>query len=87
MEWQPIDTAPRDGSQVLFYLGTNWVSSNDIIGWSQDDYDIVIGWWCEPNWLCGLCEEGSADTEGYGSATNIYVSPTHWMPLPEPPKE
>lgn len=43
-------------------------------------------WYCERNWQSGCWESLSfAATKEYG----MYWSkgPTHWMPLPEPPKE
>lgn len=52
-QWQPIETAPRDGTEILGYregLGT-W-----IVNWDPDEQDFSPGW-----------------------------TPTHWMPLPEPP--
>ena len=56
--WQPIETAPTDGTDVL-------VTSTD-------------GAWV----LIGYCRGGSWM---YGEERDI--SPTHWMPLPEPPEK
>ena len=58
-EWQPIETAPKDGRAVLVLdtgaiLISQWVDDEDGIGW----------------WDNGLMEP----------------PPTHWMPLPDPPK-
>ena len=67
-QWQPIKTAPRDGTYIL-------------LGWFFDGggggYPEVAFWhstkqlWCSSRLL---------NAEGY-------YSPTHWMPLPDPPKE
>jgi hypothetical protein len=64
MSWQPIETAPMDGSVVivggyepLYAGGDEWRSSHA----RYNSYGV---------WECGL----------------VWVTPTHWMPLPEPPK-
>jgi len=57
-EWQPIETAPRDGKRVLLY---NWA-----YGAGSGHYDK--GWWQH------FC-------------LSQHYEPTHWMPLPDPPKE
>ena len=91
MEWQSIETAPRDGTHVLLFLDPP-IDSNEACGWLSDDVPTVVGWADgsyrdgTPIWKCGFCSEGSADTEGYSSAIMLEVSPTHWMPLPSPPK-
>lgn len=70
MEWQPIETAPKDG---LF-----------LAMWSEDEFPIEDGdedgaW----RFAYVLCENGIFySTETHAS----FVSPTHWMPLPPPPK-
>jgi hypothetical protein len=75
--WQPIATAPTDGTEFLAY---------DSVARKCDVCVMVqFGgpkgrWWCDPVQSDG--EMGpSTDEFGYG-AENI----THWMPLPEPPK-
>lgn len=65
MNWQPIETAPKDyGKNVLLFgNGPNtWQSS-------------YVGCWYEKDGVYGWHSLG----EGM-------MSPTHWMPLPEPPK-
>lgn len=58
-EWQPIETAPRDGS---FALGSSY---------EEWKYPFIMNF-SDAQWV---------NTCGYDE-----VSPTHWMPLPEPPK-
>ncbi|HBP27904.1 MAG TPA: hypothetical protein DD666_00630 [Advenella kashmirensis] len=80
-QWQPIATAPKDGS---LFLG--WVSAER---WSQADgegsgigYDVSEHDFC---WWNGTPTDGFYEnTMGQiGDAQNI----THWMPLPAPPGE
>ena len=75
MEWQPIETAPKDGMYILLTGGTvNY-------GW---DYDalvppIVVGQWSVSAWQFAWFESGY-----YGE----YEDPTHWLSLdalPTPP--
>lgn len=60
--WQPIETAPKDGSPILGYAKKEYTT----IEWS------IGGYWT----LC-ICGEHASDGEWW---------PTHWMPLPQPPK-
>ena len=86
-EWQPIDTAPRDGTPFLLYCpGVNdW---NRIVGMPE----IIVGLWHTkldtrgPGWFgdLGDVDQGYESTVAY--FVREYLSPTHWMPLPEPPK-
>lgn len=83
-EWQPIDTAPKDGTEVL--------------GWRYD-FGILLIRWDAPINFCTEDEINSLDTESAesydwfcadfisGGRLEGYEIPTHWMPLPEPPKE
>ena len=84
MEWQPIETAPKDGSEII------GVYSND---YGYLDKPTVYGpWTCrfERNkWMAshdgiGVIEYMSDFGTEYKEAE---MDPTHWMPLPEPPKE
>jgi hypothetical protein len=63
MKWQPISSAPKDGTQVHLF------------GRSRDSLDIHkptqhVGSWSFGRWNSG----------------GLIVRPTHWMPLPDPPK-
>lgn len=71
-EWQPIDTAPKDGTLIL--------------GWPQDGGGPVIVWWAshgeqfkdQDGWDTGECD-------GYGDPKPKEIL-THWMPLPDAPR-
>ncbi len=71
-EWQPIETAPKDGSSIL------------IVYICPLDGPLVkeAQWW--KRWYTDETNQGwmlaNLDEE-YGD----YIEPTHWMPLPEPP--
>ena len=70
MDWQPIDTAPNDIPILVF--GGTWQGE---IG---DD---------EPSNIAHVMRQyGSAFDVIGGSGYSSWVnSPTHWMPLPDPP--
>lgn len=60
-KWQPISTAPRDGTRLLL-----WAPS-----------------WSQPN-------TGHPYPRGWGPMYELgpwLDQPTHWMPLPEPPRD
>lgn len=76
-EWQPIETAPKDGTFVLLCGGTGDYSSDR--GWPFPP--VVVAQWVNlplhKHW-----RYASYDSGYYGEVEN----PTHWMPLPEPPR-
>ena len=76
-EWQPIETAPKDGTPILVFdvsehYGDAPRGQTVMVvryrAYSPNDYRAPGGTWEAPYGPC------SAD------------NPTHWMPLPEPPK-
>ena len=78
MKWEPIETAPKDGTPILLWcLYEN--KYGEVLGpyfWvgpPQDDYDVSPGWY--PT-------QDDGDFDGLASDE----TPTHWMPLPEPPE-
>jgi len=83
MEWQKIETAPKDGTEIL--------------GW-RDDCGVLLIRWTALMYFCTEreCEELDEETieaEDWfcadfvaGSRLEGKESPTHWMPLPEAPK-
>lgn len=73
-QWQPIETAPKDESGILL----------------KTEYEgIVIGYYGEACYRGNpiklwMAEDWNADFCGCSPEK---IEPTHWMPLPEPPKE
>ena len=71
-EWQPIETAPKDGSAILAVV--QWMWSDGTPGEAQD----VVHWHQAGFWAC-------ATPMNYLQALDEGVTPTHWRPLPAPP--
>ncbi len=74
-EWQPISTAPKDGSAILCYDPTDEDNPMYVVRW--DEYMVH---WLEDEMITGEWLE--AGGERYST-----WQPTHWIPLPEKPKE
>ena len=82
-KWQPIETAPKDGTDIL-------LMDNKAPGLPTGKADkcwcgntAVGGWWEDENggkgaWICYM--DAPLDPE-------VHFDPTHWMFLPDPPKE
>lgn len=72
-EWQPISTAPKDGTALLLFSRTHGIVEGcfeQVDGGGHPENGPPIYWWTSP-WVEFI--DGS------------YDAPTHWMPLPEPP--
>jgi hypothetical protein len=68
-EWQPIETAPKDGTEILLGNST-WV---DLGYWAVNlNGEGGEGWTCEV-------------VQSWGMEEYAYCKPTHWQPAPEPP--
>lgn len=74
--WQPIETAPKDGTEMLIAVN----GSVDIGNWQEEKPDstesgVVVDPGLPAGWYgyLGLCPWDKPQ-------------PTHWMPLPAPPK-
>jgi hypothetical protein len=75
-EWQPIETAPKDGTLVLLYGPCGWDTNVD----EYDDKMVRVGSY----------EEFFDKYVWLSDTANPYqdrILATHWMPLPNPPKE
>lgn len=58
MSWQPIESAPKDKTQILVW-----------------DNACIIAYY-------------ETALDGWRDAQEMFpLEPTHWMPLPEPPKD
>lgn len=80
--WQPIDTAPKDGTSIL-------VMNNDQPGCEGGVADecwagntAVAEWWGDSpqrgKWVCFM---------GMVQNPDLHFKPTHWMPTPDPPSK
>lgn len=66
--WQPIETAPKNGTEVLTWGVRRGM---DIAVYDPGSENEEYAWTCTSSGM-------SLDHES---------RPTHWMPLPEPPRE
>jgi len=73
-EWATIETAPRDGENILLFAITDMGEDGTIRNWK-----MATGWWSGPN------PGGNWNWEGRWLQP-WETCPTHWMPLPEPPE-
>ena len=78
--WQPISTAPRDGTSILTYVKVSDTSIVRLASWSEVPKELI--------------EAGDPDDTGWASYCSSVswelldgvFAPTHWMPCPEFPK-
>lgn len=81
-KWQPIETAPKDGTEIIvgMDMATVWVVH--VAFWVQVDEDMkLMGDWSDSDTGWWSYIRGSVTQE---KLEGIY-EPTHWMPLPKPP--
>lgn len=82
MKWLPIETAPKDGGEILLFgdgrvTSGNWSAPSEVPrliyrdGFApEEEWDEWEPYWA--SWDGGFTEEHP---------------PTHWMPLPPPPEK
>lgn len=70
--WQPIETAPRDGTLIL-------VNNIEPYGYRTDEEPMGTARW-GTHWI----KSGAWMSNGCCDGVSNY-NPTHWMPLPNPP--
>lgn len=72
--WLPIETAPKDGTEVILYAPDDGVYS----GWFDTWDDFMISKKNISGWVTDWNDEFQV--------ANNCIDPTHWQPLPEPPQ-
>tara|TARA_Y100000310_G_C20458102_1_gene704018 strand:- start:281 stop:538 length:258 start_codon:yes stop_codon:yes gene_type:complete len=82
MKWQPIKTAPKDGTAVLIHRNI-WPGTKSGFSESCKGHNTYVAeWWGDPPnnlegcWMCFMDTIEDPDCP---------IKPTHWMPLPDPP--
>ena len=71
MGWQPIETAPKDGTEILLFCPHD--DPQNVQGYFSSEPEEHARYWRPTESLV-------ADVVGL-------IEPTHWMPLPTPPKQ
>ena len=73
-EWQPIETAPRDGQWILVYEYCKYEPSIHVVRWGV------------PQWSGG---DKTWVTMAIGPNPDTYDADnaSHWIPLPKPPED
>lgn len=76
MKWQPIQTAPRDGTSILVaVLGANNIFIAVYRKWYSESLRAdVVTWW-------------SNGAKNSYQPDQLMLNPSHWMPLPDLPVE
>lgn len=77
--WQPIETAPKDGTEIGVWL---------VFTPTQEDWRTGLGGFERfdvASWDAGCSNPGWEREQGW--QTHWVGEPTHWMPLPEPPSK
>jgi len=76
-EWMPIESAPKDGTSVLVcWAGADWDNSM-AVAYYEEGYSSYVDSAKGVNWR---------DGGDLGCGGMIGAMPTHWQPLPDPPK-
>jgi len=82
-EWQPIETAPKDGTRVLLYF-----VPNEIV--APKKAKIAVGYNKKCQWQDGTGKKIGEPFNLWHSDEDLgglSYAPTHWKPLPTPPQE
>jgi hypothetical protein len=86
-EWQPIASAPKDGTSFIGgYFNQPWSESHRegriVQCWWQPEFESFIS-------SCREMQMHNGYTFGDGSTRHLHSEEredvTHWMPLPKPP--
>ena len=89
-EWQPIETAPRNGTAILGCNPTagtgtmlvRWAAACDFL--TEAEIDILVAEGADPKSF--ETEDWFAADFATGCRLQPDCHPTLWQPLPEPPK-
>lgn len=77
-EWQPIETAPKDGTVLILWNGAT-LGTGSWEAYARDELGNAIGINTEDQPDC--IDRWEWTGEGFETSP----APTHWQPMPEPP--
>lgn len=72
-EWQPIETAPKDGTTILAYCQPRYTGTDEPMEFS---YVSVIRW---------MDKYKNSKCPWRHALNNSAAEPIHWMPIPPAP--
>lgn len=83
-QWRPIETAPKDGTHIDLWVSGEFPGRYPDAYFGMPPHECgEYGPYCDsdwhsakPGWVCGT----------FGEFICTMESPTHWRPLPTPPK-
>lgn len=81
MTWQTIETAPKDGTEVLIYGGTMGNDQETYFSTHKMEFVTIAAY---QGW--GTCKHYWRGANCGGHNEYYWHNPTHWMPLPTIPK-
>jgi hypothetical protein len=77
-EWQPISTAPKDGSSIILAVPSHDRPGEYVVGEAKWHESYVDDWWWAGN--------HPDDPHGGPLSEIMFHRPTHWLPLPPGPR-
>jgi len=84
-EWQPIETAPKDGSEILILAHKMAIQARYCPGEWSEDTPLGPAEYSGAVW-CAFDDAEQFEIEEYPDGSAHHWPVTHWMPLPAPPK-
>jgi hypothetical protein len=82
VKWQPIETAPKDGTDII--LGA---PVQEYQGRRVEPRSTIGHWDTGAGFLCDIDDDGDPSWMSWDGGFTTENPPTHWMPLPEPPED
>ena len=80
MEWQPIETAPKDGTPILCVRG----HCQPVVAWFETFPEPLLDG-DQTKWRWREAGDFVSDNSWREDWHGTLYEPTHWMPLPAPP--